>query len=196
MPNTQFLTNKHELFANLYGYSATYAETLTVVKSSLQNRFLSEVIENTFYTEGLISMLYEKLRSAARRLPRPLAAFIMGFAVYPTLEIIWRGYTHYSMAFAGGICMVGIYFISSRLTGINLIVRCIIGAYFISAVEFIFGAVFNIWLGMNVWDYSGDAFNILGQVCLKNSLIWFLLCFPASALCASLDDRRLFARRA
>lgn len=141
-------------------------------------------------------MIREKLRSAADRLPRPVAAFIMGFAIYPILELIWRGHTHYSMALAGGICMVGIYFISSRLTGIALIVQCIIGAYYISAVELVFGMIFNLWFGMNVWDYSGAAFNILGQVCLKNSLIWFLLCFPALALCAALDGKRLLARRA
>ena len=32
--------------------------------------------------------------------------FILGSCAYPTLEVLWRGYTHSSMALAGGVCMV------------------------------------------------------------------------------------------
>ena len=31
--------------------------------------------------------------------------FLTGSCVYPTLEMIWRGHTHFSMAFAGGACL-------------------------------------------------------------------------------------------
>ena len=32
--------------------------------------------------------------------------FLVGSCAYPTLEMLWRGYTHSSMALAGGVCMV------------------------------------------------------------------------------------------
>ena len=31
--------------------------------------------------------------------------FSQAACAYPTLEMIWRGHTHYSMAIAGGICL-------------------------------------------------------------------------------------------
>ena len=30
--------------------------------------------------------------------------FLTGFTLYPIVEILWRGYSHISMAFAGGVC--------------------------------------------------------------------------------------------
>ena len=46
------------------------------------------------------------------------------------------------------------------------------GAAIVSAVELAFGLVFNVRLGMNVWDYSTVPFNFMGQICLRFSLIW------------------------
>lgn len=44
-------------------------------------------------------------------------------------------------------------------------------------VEFLAGIVLNIWLQLNIWDYSNLKFNILGQVCPQFFGIWFVLCF-------------------
>ena len=38
--------------------------------------------------------------------------FVTGAIGYCTLEILWRGYTHPSMGIAGGLCLIGIYYIS------------------------------------------------------------------------------------
>lgn len=52
------------------------------------------------------------------------------------------------------------------------------GTVFITGVEFIFGCIFNISLGMNVRNYDNMPFNLLGQICLPFSLLWLLLCIP------------------
>ena len=46
-------------------------------------------------------------------------------------------------------------------------------AVIITLLEFIFGIVFNLMLDMNVWDYSNVPMNLMGQICLPFSLIWF-----------------------
>ncbi len=45
--------------------------------------------------------------------------------------------------------------------------KCIISGGIITAVEFAFGCIFNLWLGLNVWDYSDVPYNVLGQICPK-----------------------------
>lgn len=50
-----------------------------------------------------------------------------------------------------------------------------IGAIIITALEFIVGVIVNLILKWNIWDYSMLPFNILGQISLPFSLIWFLL---------------------
>ena len=59
-----------------------------------------------------------------------------------------------------------------------------IGAVVVTVLEFITGLVVNVWLGLNVWDYSDMPLNILGQICLPFSIAWIAL----SAIAIVLDD--------
>ncbi|MBQ3180693.1 MAG: hypothetical protein IJB55_04995, partial [Firmicutes bacterium] len=45
-------------------------------------------------------------------------------------------------------------------------------ALLITAVELVFGVVFNIVLGADVWDYTSVPYNFCGQICLPYFLIW------------------------
>lgn len=101
---------------------------------------------------------------------------------YPLLEYLWRGWSHWSMALAGGVCFGLLGCISDKLHGKSLPVRCVAGSAAITGVEFIFGCVFNLALGMRVWDYSGELFNIAGQVCARYSMLWFFLSAPLMGL--------------
>ncbi len=48
----------------------------------------------------------------------------------------------------------------------------------ITTLEFIVGYIVNIILKWNVWDYSNMPFNIMGQICLGFSTLWFALGIP------------------
>lgn len=110
--------------------------------------------------------------------------FLTGSCAYPTLEMIWRGRTHYSMAIAGGVCLYLINKICcEKLSDHSLYLRCIAGATIITGVEFAAGLIVNDILRFNVWDYSGMPLNIMGQICLPYSLLWIGLSLPAMALC-------------
>lgn len=101
--------------------------------------------------------------------------FSIGAVGYGLIEIIWRGYTHWSMLGAGGICFMFFGSISDKLKKAGLFIKGLIGSTFITGVEFIFGVVFNIILKKNVWDYSKMPLNIIGQVCMPYSCLWVLL---------------------
>lgn len=107
-----------------------------------------------------------------------LFIWCFGAIVYGLVEVLARGYTHWTMVITGGFVLVMLYFINRHLPFRNLLVRCAVGAAAITAVEFAVGSVVNIGLGWNVWDYSDEAYNLLGQICPKVSGYWFLLCIP------------------
>ncbi len=110
--------------------------------------------------------------------------FLTGSCAYPTLEMMWRGRTHYSMAIAGGTCLCLIDKICcEKLSHKSMTAKCAAGAGIITGVELVTGLVVNELLHYNVWDYSGVPFNILGQVCLPYSLLWAFLSIPAMAVC-------------
>ena len=98
--------------------------------------------------------------------------FIIGAVGYAAIEIIWRGRTHWSMMIAGGLCCILFSMVAEALRGKNLLLKAAVCAVGVTAIEFIFGVVFNIWLGMCVWDYSNVPFNVMGQICPMFSILW------------------------
>lgn len=115
--------------------------------------------------------------------------FLIGAVLYPVLEIVWRGYSHITMAFAGGICLCGIWYIDDRLADSGIVLRALLCSGLITAVEFIFGCVFNLALGMNVWDYSDRFLNLFGQICIGYSVLWFFLSIAVLRVCRYIKNR-------
>ncbi|MCL2693974.1 MAG: putative ABC transporter permease [Oscillospiraceae bacterium] len=99
--------------------------------------------------------------------------FLFGGFVYGAMEVIIKGgCTHLSMFITGGLCFLLIGALSRK---IPLLLRMTAGAGIITALEFVCGVIVNIWLGQAVWDYSHLPLNIMGQICLWFTLIWFVL---------------------
>ena len=88
--------------------------------------------------------------------------FVFGAVGYFLLETLWRGHSHWSMAAAGGISLLCLIKIFKKLKNAPLYFKSIVGGTVITAVEFVFGLVFNVFLGMSVWDYSSVPGNFLG----------------------------------
>lgn len=65
--------------------------------------------------------------------------------------------------------------ISEKFKKAGLIIKCITGSAVVTAVEFVFGLIFNVGLKKNVWDYSQLPMNIGGQVCALYSFFWAVL---------------------
>ena len=101
--------------------------------------------------------------------------FPIGALGYGLIEILWRGRTHPSMLMAGGICFVFFGKIGDKTKHLNPFKKAIVGSCFITAIELIFGIIFNIILKKNVWDYSKIPFNFKGQICLLYSAFWGVL---------------------
>ena len=99
--------------------------------------------------------------------------FIFGAIGYYSLEIIFRGYSHWSMGICGGICLVGIYFIDKLQK--NIYIKALVSALLITLIEFSAGCILNLWLGLKVWDYGALRLQLLGQISLLFSMIWYAL---------------------
>lgn len=119
------------------------------------------------------------------KLLRPLILFNIGGLLYILIELLWRGYSHWTMFFVGGICFILIGLINELFTfNIPLITQMTISSVLITLIEFISGCIINIRFNLNVWDYSNMPFNILGQICIPFMILWFFL----SVLGIILDD--------
>ena len=86
------------------------------------------------------------------------AVYAIGSVGYSAVEILWRGFTHWTMAITGGVCFTLLHLLNGKMRKHPLWKKCL--------------------AGMDVWDYSAMAGNLLGQICPLYSVLWFLLCIP------------------
>lgn len=129
-----------------------------------------------------------KNRGIKMKLAQELFAFLMGYFIYSMIEILNRGFTHWTMALTGGLVMAILYALNQKRT-FTLIKSCFVGALIITSIEFTVGVLVNLVMHWNVWDYSSVPMNIMGQICLPFSAAWFLLCIPAYYLCRAIRLR-------
>lgn len=115
--------------------------------------------------------------------------FLTGCFIYSLLEISARGFTHWTMTLTGGIILTILYGMFTGLRSVPLWQKCILGSLIITSVEFTVGVIVNIILGWNVWNYSDMPLNILGQICLPFTVLWFFLCIPAGLVCGIIRKR-------
>lgn len=115
--------------------------------------------------------------------------FLLGGVIYSAVEVVTRGFTHWSMTIAGGICLMIIYHHFLTHPDDGILSHCLFGMITITSVEFIFGVIFNLILGWNVWDYSNMYLNFMGQICPSFSAAWFLISVPAVMVCEAVRSR-------
>lgn len=107
--------------------------------------------------------------------------FLLGSLIYSLLEICFRGYTHWTMTVLGGIAAAALYIIA--LYTAPILIQALYGALVITAFELVTGVLVNIIFRMNVWDYSAVPFNLLGQICLPFTILWYIISLPSMLLC-------------
>ena len=121
-----------------------------------------------------------------------LVVFAAGAVGYSLLEILWRGFTHWTMGIAGGVCFSIIYRMQGRCRKDSRLKKCFKGMTVITAVEYLAGYIVNLKLRWNVWDYSDRVFNLHGQICPLFMGLWFCLSALIFPLAASL--KKLLSR--
>ena len=102
-----------------------------------------------------------------------------GGALYYSLEILYRGYSHWSMFLIGGLCVFIIDILYQKRKGIfSVFYFMLTGGLIITALEGITGAFVNIYLHHHVWDYSNLPLQLFGQISLSFALLWCVLTIP------------------
>lgn len=108
--------------------------------------------------------------------------FLVGGTVYAIIELVWRKLfgdgspTHWTMFILGGLSFIAIGQTNELLPPKTPIwLQSIIGTAVILTLEFAFGCILNLWLKLDIWDYSHLPLNVLGQICLPFAFAWYLL---------------------
>ena len=99
--------------------------------------------------------------------------FLVGGFLYYAIEILWRGYSHWTMFILGGICFIFAGIQNEHTSWEEPLWKQVLKVdVFVLIAEFIAGCILNLWLELNIWDYSNLKFNILGQSSLLFAVLF------------------------
>lgn len=107
---------------------------------------------------------------------RKLILFLVGFCLYITLEVCFRGYSFVLMGICGGIIFILLDCINEVLPwDTDILIQGSIGSAMITLTELVVGEGLK-YLGLpQMWDYSNLPINFDGVICLPYSLLWVLI---------------------
>ena len=103
-----------------------------------------------------------------------LFLFVFGGSIYYGIEMFTRGFSHWSMFILGGICFILCGRLNEKQRGrYTLLQQMFLSMLMITFLEFCAGVILNLWLKLDIWDYSRIPLIILdiGSMEKKNHLI-------------------------
>lgn len=111
--------------------------------------------------------------------------FWFGGSTYCTIEVLWRGYSHWTMLLLAGVLFIIVGLLNEIWSWeFKFRYQVLISTGIATILELLTGLIVNIWLKWDIWDYSNVPFNFLGQICLPYTVLWTLL----SAFAIVIDD--------
>ncbi len=115
-----------------------------------------------------------------KKIAKLLILFLCGGTAYVLIELLFRGHSHPSMFLLGGTVFVEIGGLNELFKwDMSLILQGLIGSLIITVSELAAGLLLNLWLKLDVWDYSHMPLNFLGQICLPFSIAWIFVSIAA-----------------
>ena len=114
--------------------------------------------------------------------------FTVGGGIYVSLELLWRGRSHWTMFALGGGCFLAIGELGKRMAGTPRLLRAAAGSAVCTTGELLTGLVFN--RDFHIWDYRALPGNFRGQICLPFSALWMPLSLLAEELYGHLEGNR------
>ena len=108
-----------------------------------------------------------------------LGLFLSCGFIYCMIEILFRGWSHWSMFVLTGF--LGVFCVDSINNTLSFdcdyIVQIIISTILCTIGEGISGIILNVWLQLNVWDYSKMTFGtfFFGQCNVLFCFAWMLI---------------------
>lgn len=109
--------------------------------------------------------------------------WVWGGAVYFLLEVAYKTITghperiSWTMLILATLLCIPVEQVGAELSwNLSLLIQALICALLVTITEFFAGCILNLYLGLDIWDYSNLPLNLLGQICVPFLIVWFFLC--------------------
>lgn len=124
-----------------------------------------------------------------KKLSKNIILFTVGFCLYITMEVLFRGYSFPLMGVCAGLVIVLLDKINDYISwDIDILVQCTLGMLMVTIMELIIGTIFlDTNLLPVMWDYSNLPLNFRGIICIPFMALWMILSFIAILVADSIN---------
>lgn len=124
-----------------------------------------------------------------KKLSKNIILFTVGFCLYITIEVLFRGYSFPLMGVCAGLVIVLLDKINDYISwDIDILVQCTLGMLMVTIMELIIGTIFlDTNLLPVMWDYSNLPLNFRGIICIPFMALWMILSFIAILVADSIN---------
>lgn len=123
--------------------------------------------------KNLVGAFFMALRSISKKFSEYVFFWSLGGTIYYSLELWFRGFSHWSMFVLGGFVLLFCVRQGIRMKWTEgLVIQIIRAVIYTVSLEFVTGIVFNKWLRKSIWDYTDQPMNLWGQVCVPFMIIF------------------------
>lgn len=111
-----------------------------------------------------------------KKLYKNIILFTVGFCLYITIEVLFRGFSYPLMGVVGGITLVLLDKINNKISWeTDLTIQALIGAVIVTLFELVIGLIALYTSLPQMWDYTNLPLNFMGVICLPFSIAWCFL---------------------
>ena len=116
------------------------------------------------------------MKNFKKNLAEYLFLFWVGGSVYIEIELLYRGYTHWSMFVLAGIVFVTVGWMNECIFDWHTQFgwQVLIATLWDTGLEYTCGVILRHF-GLQVWDYSNVPLNVDGLICVPFMFIWAVL---------------------
>jgi hypothetical protein len=144
---------------------------LEVLKTSI----LAPSMIEKYHFNPVVTTLYEVMAF------QPPYTEITDHKVYlqPIRRLSTIGASSIWMFFVGGLSGLGLFLLyMAKKNKFNIFFLSLTGTVIITVLELLSGLLLNGWLRLYIWDYTDNFMNLLGQISLQHSAIYFFIICP------------------
>lgn len=118
-----------------------------------------------------------------------IVLFTVGFCLYITMEVLFRGYSFPLMGVCAGLVVILLDKINDYISwDIDILIQCTLGMLMVTIMELIIGTIFlDTNLLPVMWDYSNLLLNFRGIICIPFMALWMVLSFVAILVADSIN---------
>ena len=120
------------------------------------------------------------MKNFKKNLAEYLFLFWVGGSVYIEIELLYRGYTHWSMFVLAGIVFITVGWMNECIFDWHTQFgwQVLIATLWATGLEYACGMILRHF-GLQVWDYSNVPLNVDGLICVPFMFVWAVLMIVA-----------------